>query len=130
MAFTESERDEGQPNLAALAQRKAEGRRYSRIAPFGNKWQRRGKTTLMVAAPREQQIMRRVAEMKTVGYSIDQIRQYLAYEWQVKNRNGRDFGSKEIAAWRFAELNCVPEPAITGGVIAGSEANPLPVDVS
>lgn len=90
----------------ALAARKSQGRRFTRIAPFGYRWHRRGKGTVMVAVDAEQRIMRHVAEMRTSGYSIDEIRQYMAYEWQVRNRAGNSFGAKEIRkmAERGAQL--------------------------
>jgi DNA invertase Pin-like site-specific DNA recombinase len=95
-----------QKTRTALQRRKAEGKRFTRIAPYGFAWRRRGKQTVMVHAPGEQRVMRHVAEMKAAGYSLDEIRQFLAYEWQVRNRNGKDFGLKEIAtmARRGAEL--------------------------
>ncbi len=98
VSFADSEsRMAAQRTRKALAETKAAGRRHTRIAPFGYKWQRRGKQTIMVAVEREQEIMHQVAKLRFEGYSIDEIRQYAAYEWQVRNRNGRDFGHKEIA---------------------------------
>jgi DNA invertase Pin-like site-specific DNA recombinase len=85
---------------------KAEGRRRSRHAPYGFKWQKRGGKTYMVPAPGEQLICRRAAELYAQGYSYDQIVRYLFDEWRVRNRNGRRFGyteTKNMVA-RGAEL--------------------------
>jgi DNA invertase Pin-like site-specific DNA recombinase len=79
--------------LAAL---KEEGRRYCRTAPFGHRWQKGRGGTFMVTDEAEQVIVHRVAELWLEGYSIDAIRQYLAYTWKVKNRNNREFGCSEI----------------------------------
>jgi DNA invertase Pin-like site-specific DNA recombinase len=91
---------------SALAMKKAAGQRYTRIAPYGFAWKRRGKKTIMVPAPREQRICAKAAEMSDLGYSIDQIRQYFAYQAKVRNRNGNEFGLREIRAMivRAAQL--------------------------
>jgi hypothetical protein len=85
---------------------KQEGRRCSRHAPYGYKWERRGKQTFAVPNPAEQPVIRRVVELRERGYSLDQIRQYLNYEWKVRNREGNEFGSTEVRnmAIRGAEL--------------------------
>jgi DNA invertase Pin-like site-specific DNA recombinase len=80
----------------SFAQLKLEGRRRSGHAPFGSRWERRGGKTYMVPAPEERAICRRVAELYAEGFSYDQIRRYLAYEWKVRNRNGKEFGYSEI----------------------------------
>jgi hypothetical protein len=51
---------------------------------------------LMVDDPREQQIMRVTAPLRSQGYSLEQIRCYLAYEWKVRNRAGREVGYREV----------------------------------
>jgi DNA invertase Pin-like site-specific DNA recombinase len=82
------------------------GRRCSRFAPYGYRWERRGKKTFAVPDPTEQVILRRVVELREQGYSLDQIRQYLNYEWKVRNREGNEFGSTEVRnmAIRGAEM--------------------------
>jgi hypothetical protein len=50
----------------------------------------------MVPDEAERAIIHRVAELWLEGYSIDAIRQYLAYTWKVKNRNNREFGCSEV----------------------------------
>ncbi len=79
-----------------LADLKCEGRRYSRHAPFGSRFQTRKGVTNLVPNEAEQTIMRRVGELWIRGHSIDAIRQYLAYTWRVRNRNNREFGCSEI----------------------------------
>jgi DNA invertase Pin-like site-specific DNA recombinase len=90
----------------ALAARRANGQRYTRIPPWGYTWERRGRKMIMVEAPGEQLIMRVAAQMRSQGYSFEQIRSYLAYEWKVRNRAGREFGYREVRkmATRGAEL--------------------------
>ena len=96
-SVAESERDmlrlRTRQGLAAL---KAEGRRYCGPAPMGFKWERRGHRTVMVPDIGERTICARVAELRAEGYSIDRVRQYLAYEWKVRNRNGGEFGNTEV----------------------------------
>jgi hypothetical protein len=75
---------------------KAEGRRYTRYAPYGFTWEKRGGFTFLVPEPGEQRICPKAAEMRLQGYSWHQIRCYLAYEWKVRNRKGNDFGYPEI----------------------------------
>jgi hypothetical protein len=80
----------------SFAEMKKEGRRCSRHAPYGSRWERRGKKTVAVPAPEEQEIVRRALELSEAGYSLDRIRQYLNYEWRVTNREGNEFGSTEV----------------------------------
>jgi DNA invertase Pin-like site-specific DNA recombinase len=80
----------------ALAALKDEGKRYCRHAPRGFKWQRRGKKKFMVPDPSEQALCIRVAELRSGGYSLDQVRQFLAYALKVRNRNGNEFGKTEV----------------------------------
>jgi putative DNA-invertase from lambdoid prophage Rac len=75
---------------------KADGRRYARYAPYGFKWEERGRITFMVPDPEEQRICRKAAGMKIEGYSFHQIREYLAYTWKVRNRKGNQFGYEEV----------------------------------
>ncbi len=95
-AAKQERRSLGMRTRQALANLKAEGRRYCRFAPFGFKWQRQGKKTVMVPDAREQKICIKVAELRVGGYSIDQIRQYLAYEWRIRNRSGNEFGNSDV----------------------------------
>jgi len=73
-------------NRATAARLKVQGRRRSRIAPYGFEFRKRGGKSFLVPEPIEQAIRRRVLELNSQGYSIDQIRRYLAYEWKVRNR--------------------------------------------
>jgi DNA invertase Pin-like site-specific DNA recombinase len=79
-----------------LAAVKAEGRRHSRIAPYGFRWERHGKQMVRVPVPEEQAICARAAELKAKGRTIDEIRQYFAYELKVRNRNGKEFGGSSV----------------------------------
>jgi DNA invertase Pin-like site-specific DNA recombinase len=66
-----------------LMARRVEGQRVGRWPEYGwrheRRWDARRRTDVDVNVPdeRERQIMRKVAEMRAEGYSIDQIRQYL-----------------------------------------------------
>jgi DNA invertase Pin-like site-specific DNA recombinase len=80
----------------SFAKMKKEGRRCSLHAPYGYRWERRGKKTFAVPAPEEQVILRRVVELEEQGYTLDRIRQYLNYDWKVRNREGKEFGSTEV----------------------------------
>jgi DNA invertase Pin-like site-specific DNA recombinase len=110
--FAEHERRMiGQRTSQGLAAVKASGRRYCQIAPYGFAWDRCGSEMIMVPEPREQAIGAKAAEMRAEGYSIDQIRQYFAYEWKVTNRNGREFNNAAVhkmaisgAQWLSAEV--------------------------
>jgi DNA invertase Pin-like site-specific DNA recombinase len=79
-----------------LAVVKSEGRRHSRIAPYGFKWERRGKQMVKVPVPEEQAICAKAAELKAKGRSIDEIRQHFAYELKLKNRAGKEFGHSSV----------------------------------
>jgi DNA invertase Pin-like site-specific DNA recombinase len=81
---------------ASFSKMKKQGERFSRHAPYGFEWQRRGEKTFAVPAPDEQAIIKRVLELRGAGYSLDRIRQYLNYELKVTNREGHGFGSTEI----------------------------------
>lgn len=91
---------------SSIAGLRAKGQRFTGIAPYGFQWQRRGRRTVMVSVPHEQRIAMRVAELQAQGYSLDQIRQYLAFEWRVRNRRGNEFGLTEVRKMRItgAEL--------------------------
>ena len=84
----------------------AEGRRNTRFAPFGSRWERRGRLSVLVPEPNEEVLCIKAAEMRLDGYSWHQIRRYFAYEWRVRNREGNAFGYTEIRnmAFRGAEL--------------------------
>jgi hypothetical protein len=83
---------------------RAEGRRYTRFAPFGFKWEERGRFTVLVPEPIEQRLCIQAAEMRLQGYSWHQIRRYFAYEWRVRNRKGNQFGFTEIRKLTFRGL--------------------------
>ena len=96
-SFAESgRRTIGERTGQALNSLKAEGRRYCKNAPYGFTWERRGKKRIKVPDPREQSICIQVAKMQAMGYSLDQIRQYLNYEWKVRNRNGNEFVNSQV----------------------------------
>jgi DNA invertase Pin-like site-specific DNA recombinase len=75
---------------------KSEGRRRSRIAPYGFEFRRCSGRFYLVPEANERAICERVLELDAQGYSIDQIRRYLSYEWKVRNRKGNEFGYTEI----------------------------------
>jgi DNA invertase Pin-like site-specific DNA recombinase len=83
---------------------KAEGRRNSRFAPFGFKWERRGRHSFQVPEPNEQRLCIQAAQMRLEGFSWHQIRRYFAYEWRVQNRKGNQFGYTEIRELTFRGL--------------------------
>jgi DNA invertase Pin-like site-specific DNA recombinase len=97
----------------AFSYRRREGRRCSGQAPFGTHWQRKGKETYAVPNPYEQAILARVGELRLMGYSMDQIRQYLNYTWKVRNRRNREFGYEEVRRMclRSNELIEATQPA-------------------
>jgi DNA invertase Pin-like site-specific DNA recombinase len=86
----------GARRLEGHQRAKAEGRRRSRFAPFGFAFVDRNGKSFLAPEPSEQIIRRRVLELDAMGYSVDQIRRYLSYEWKVRNRNNREFGYTEI----------------------------------
>ena len=66
-------------------------------APYGFRWEKaKDGKTYAVPVPEEQAICRRVAELYAQGYSVNQLRQYLAYKCKARNRNGREFGYTEV----------------------------------
>jgi DNA invertase Pin-like site-specific DNA recombinase len=97
----------------AFSYRRRESRRCSGESPYGTRWQRRGGDTIAVPDPYEQAILARVGELRLMGYSIDQIRQYLNYTWKVRNRRGREFGHEAVRRMclRSNDPNEAPEPA-------------------
>ena len=97
----------------AFSHRRREGRRCSGEAPFGSTWRRRGRETYALPNDYEQAILARVGELRLMGYSIDQIRQYLHYTWKVRNRRGREFGHEAVRRMclRSNDPNEAPEPA-------------------
>jgi DNA invertase Pin-like site-specific DNA recombinase len=80
----------------AFSVRRRKGLRCSGEAPYGSMWQRRGGQTYAVPNGDERTIIARVGELRLMGYSVDQIRQYLNYTWKVRNRRGREFGYEEV----------------------------------
>jgi DNA invertase Pin-like site-specific DNA recombinase len=96
----------------AFSYRRREGRRCSGEAPYGSMWRRRGLETYAVPNPYEQAILARVGELRLMGYSVDQIRQYLNYTWKVRNRRGHEFGYEEVRRMclRFKDPVDEPEP--------------------
>jgi DNA invertase Pin-like site-specific DNA recombinase len=90
VAFAEYERRLiGMRTSQGLQQIKASGRRHARHTPFGMKWERRWNSRahkfeeIQVEDPQERAIGQKCLELRAMGYSLDQIRQYLAYEWRV-----------------------------------------------
>jgi DNA invertase Pin-like site-specific DNA recombinase len=80
---------------------KAEGRRNSRYAPYGSRWERRGGLSYQVPDPDEERLCIKAAQMRREGFSWHQIRRYFAYEWRVRNRVGNQFGYTEIREMAF-----------------------------
>jgi DNA invertase Pin-like site-specific DNA recombinase len=74
----------------------AEGRRYSRFAPYGYRHVKRDGKYFLVPEPSEIAIRDRVLELDAEGWSTDRIRQHMAYEWRVRNRKGNEFGYTEV----------------------------------
>ena len=115
VTFAQAERNIiGRRTARTLTSLKAEGKRYSRFAPYGFQYQRQGKNTFMVPAPRERQICARVAEMRLQGYSIDQIRQYLNYSWRVRNRAGKEFRLSDVHTMSRVGLQWLGDEARQG----------------
>jgi DNA invertase Pin-like site-specific DNA recombinase len=86
---------------AASDRLKAEGRRNSRYAPYGSRWERRGDLSYQVPDPDEEHLCIKAAQMRLEGCSWHQVRRYFAYEWKVKNRVGNQFGYTEIRELTF-----------------------------
>ena len=80
---------------------KAEGRKNTRFARFGFRWEKRGEFWFLAPEPNEQVLCIQAAKMRLQGYSLHQIRRYFAYEWKVKNRVGNEFGYTEIREMTF-----------------------------
>jgi DNA invertase Pin-like site-specific DNA recombinase len=110
VAFAEYERRLiGIRTSQGLQQINASGRRHARHAPFGMKWQRIWNSRahkfeeIQVEDPQERSIGQKCLELRAMGYSLDQIRQYLAYEWRVtarprkKGTNGSPYNKGQIA---------------------------------
>jgi DNA invertase Pin-like site-specific DNA recombinase len=93
---------------ATAEELRVQGRRRSRHAPFGHRFVECNGKCYLAEEPSEQAIRRRVLELNSQGYSIDQIRRYLAYEWKVWNRKGNEFGYTEV---RNMIHRCVEENA-------------------
>jgi DNA invertase Pin-like site-specific DNA recombinase len=87
-----------------LNARKIRGEKYCRWPPYGFKWERRydqrlGKhVEVKVVDEYEVAIMRKCVSLKAAGYSLDQIHQYLSYEWRVKNRVGGTWTKSRVQA--------------------------------
>ena len=80
---------------------KVQGRRNTRFAPFGFKWEKRGQFRFLAPEPNEQLLCIQAATMRLEGYSWHQIRRHFAYEWKVRNRVGNPFGYTEIREMTF-----------------------------
>jgi DNA invertase Pin-like site-specific DNA recombinase len=83
---------------------KAQGRRNSRHAPYGSRWERRGGLSYQVPDPYEERLCIKAAQMRLEGYSWHQVRRFFAYEWRVKNRVGNQYGYSEIRELTFRGL--------------------------
>jgi DNA invertase Pin-like site-specific DNA recombinase len=116
---------------------KAEGRRNSRFAPFGFKWERRGQFWFLAPEPNEQPLCIQAAKMRLEGYSWHQIRRYFAYEWKVRNRRGNQFGYTEIREMTFRGLELLkadgsldgessPSPRVCDSRVQAPSSAPLP----
>jgi DNA invertase Pin-like site-specific DNA recombinase len=75
---------------------KVQGRRNTRFAPFGFRWEKRGEFWFLAPEPNEQRLCIQAAKMRLEGYSWHRVRRYFAYEWKVRNRKGNQFGYTEI----------------------------------
>jgi DNA invertase Pin-like site-specific DNA recombinase len=103
---------------ASMACARTEGRRYTRHAPYGYRWQRTGydrnaKRPTYIKAPNEDErtIMRQALALHRENYSYDQIRQYLNYEWKVRNRLGGEWTNDAVRRLiRSAEKLLASEP--------------------
>lgn len=80
---------------------KAQGKKYCSNAPYGYEWIKKSdpKTGEMgaelVANETERMLMAKVVEMRDQGYSADEIRQYIAYEWKMPTNRKRTRTGKE-----------------------------------
>jgi hypothetical protein len=87
-----------------LNARKIRGENYCRWPPYEFRWERRydprqGKhIEVKVVDEYEVAIMRKCVSLKAAGYSIDQIRQYLSYEWKFKKRVGGTWTKSRVQA--------------------------------
>src|SRR5262249_14878996 len=80
---------------------KAAGRRNSRYAAYGSRWEKRGGLSYLVPDPDEERLCIKAAQMRLEGFSWHQVRRFFAYEWRVKNRAGNQFGYAEIRELTF-----------------------------
>jgi DNA invertase Pin-like site-specific DNA recombinase len=83
---------------------KVQGRRNTRFARYGFRWEKRGEFWFLAPEPDEQRLCIQAAEMRLEGYSWHQIRRHFAYERKVKNRVGNQFGYTEIRELTFRGL--------------------------
>jgi hypothetical protein len=51
----------------------------------------------MVPDEDERKIMTQVIKMRSEGYSLDEIRQYLNYTWKVRTRTGGEWTNSRVA---------------------------------
>ncbi len=80
---------------------KVQGRRNTRFAPYGSRWEERGESWFLAPEPNEQVLCIQAAKMRLQGYSWHRIRRYFAYEWKVRNRVENQFGYTEIRELTF-----------------------------
>jgi DNA invertase Pin-like site-specific DNA recombinase len=135
VAFAEYERRLiGIRTSQGLQQIKASGRRHARHAPFGCMWERRWNSRagkyeeIQVEDPHERAIGQKCLELRAMGYSLDQIRQYLGYEWKVKARPRKN-GTEGSQYTKAAIANMIAVSAkwmldsTSGEANAGKEIN-------
>jgi DNA invertase Pin-like site-specific DNA recombinase len=85
-----------------LHARKLRGEKYCRWAEYGWRWekrhdaQQRKQVNVKVPDEYEREILRVVVEMRSLGYSIDEIRQYMNYTWKVRTRMGGEWTNSRI----------------------------------
>jgi DNA invertase Pin-like site-specific DNA recombinase len=83
-----------------LAARKAAGLKFNSWAYLGYRWvpNPAGGEDIKVPNFEEQEMVMRAAELAEAGYSVNKIRQYLAYQWKKKTRFGtRSFQPNTVA---------------------------------
>jgi putative DNA-invertase from lambdoid prophage Rac len=71
---------------------RASGRRFTRHAPYGMKWEERidprtgQKVEVMVACEKSREGLFKAVEMRSQGFSLHQIREHLSYKMRIKRR--------------------------------------------
>jgi DNA invertase Pin-like site-specific DNA recombinase len=112
----------------AVRWRKSQGRAYCRWPEWGYKWAKVWNSRehkyekVKVECPEEREIALKCLELRTQGYTFDAIREYLAYEWRVRNRKGGEFRRMEIFKMIRAAMGWVAQ-ASAGEAYAADPEN-------